>query len=127
MCRMTKGPMNVKARPRVERRYKHKGSKQQKHIYPDDELEFVMERGGPGIDSELVLGTGTDKLIVAPMRPGETLLQVVSGKTESYATTFTGTAKKIAVRRRRSNRFQFVMTTRIPCRVYFGDHFAGTR
>jgi hypothetical protein len=90
--------MNLKARPRVERRYKHKVSKQQKHVYPDDELEFVMERGGPGIDSELVLGTGTDKLIVAPMRPGETLLQVVPGKTESYATTFTDTAKKIAVR-----------------------------
>jgi hypothetical protein len=94
---MTKGPTSSRP-PRVGRTNKHKGSKKTKYISPDEELALVVEQGGPGIDQELELGTGEDKLILAPMRPDEVLLQIKKGKHESYASAFTAAVKEIAVR-----------------------------
>jgi hypothetical protein len=57
------------------------------YVSPDDDLQSVLTRGGPGIDQEMVLGDNvykTDKMKIAPMREGENLIQVKRGKTENY-------------------------------------------
>jgi hypothetical protein len=57
------------------------------YVSPDDDLQAVLSRGGPGIDQVMVLGDNlykTDKMKISPMREGENLIQVKRGKTENY-------------------------------------------
>ena len=50
---------------------------------------MVMDKGGAGINTQLVLGKnvrGTEKMILPPMSPAEKLWQVPNGKRKSYMT-----------------------------------------
>ena len=55
------------------------------YIAPDDDQQNLMERGGPAIDREMVLGYnvyGTEKLV---LQPGHQITRVLSGRQQSYA------------------------------------------
>jgi hypothetical protein len=83
-----------KAAERRKRRYLQ-------HIAPDDDQQNVMDRGGPGINEELVLGWNvhhTDQLILAPMRPDEKLIRVTAGKHQSYNTSSNHATWELAIR-----------------------------
>ena len=77
----------------------HTGARsKQIYISPDDDQQNLMERGGQGIDRELVLGDnvyGTEKLIV---KPGQKLIRVTSGKHQSYHTAVQHATMELAVR-----------------------------
>jgi hypothetical protein len=68
------------------------------YIAPDDDQQNLMERGGPAIDREMVLGYnvyGTEKLV---LQPGHQITRVLSGRQQSYATATQHATMELAVR-----------------------------
>jgi hypothetical protein len=67
------------------------------NIAPDDDEQNVMERGGPGIDRDLVLGDnvfGTEKLT---LRAGQKIIRVTAGKHQSYRTAVRHATIELAI------------------------------